>query len=302
MKGKGWLIGLLALLLALWLAGCSTDKVKIGICLGREEDSWFTQAVSHTWDPAKYDLVTVFAQSDQARQERQIEELLRDGCDLLVIEPVMADACQQIVTALKEKDIPVIFIGKEPEAQVLSLWEKACYVGCDRALASRLQGQVILETADRGDINDDGVVTYCVINGPEDDLDAQARLLHCTQLLAQQGVELELLECYHTDWSRQSGADRCGVLLSRYGRDVEVLFCAGDALALGAADTLQKNSWKVGEDLYLVGCGAEPEALCLVESGLLTGTVGPDAQALVAQLEQTARLLLTGERSNFSHP
>ena len=295
MKGKRLIAGVLALVLALWLPGCSGKKVKIGICLSREADPQFTQAVENTWDQEAYDLVTLCAQGDQTSQDQQIRQLLQEGCDLLVVEPVMADACPQILRLLQKEAVPVIFVGKEPGAEVLGTWEKACFVGCDRALASRLQGQVILETEDRGDINDDGVVTYAVINGPEDDLDAQARLRQCTQLLTQAGIRLEQLECRSREWSAEHGANGCQWLLSRYGRDLEVLFCGDDTLALGALDTISGTGWKVGKDLYLVGCGGEQTAVELVRSGQMTGTVGPDTAALVLQLEQTARLLLAGE-------
>ena len=292
------------LLCMLCLLGCQKQEeapeppARVAVCFRQQSESTmteYTRQVQSALTGAGYEVLTADAKNDQSKQNTQISGFITDGVKLLVVEPVMVSAAAEVIAQAKAANIPILFINREPEAQDLQLWEKTGYVGCNAELASCEQGHIVLQTPDKGDINGDGIVSYVVISGPADDLDAQARTQHCAELLTEAGVAVELLEAGHGDWSNESGQRECQRLLSCYGKDIEVVFCNNDAMAVGALEAIREGGRQVGRDIYLVGCDAQPEALALVGSGGLTGTVTTDPALHAEQIARVAGALLNGQ-------
>lgn len=289
---------LLAAVLLLNLPACSEKNAlpKVGLCLrqGIETDAGY-QSVKEHLDEAGYQVVTLDAKNDQSKQDKQVDRLIAEKCDLLVVEPVQTAAIGGLVAQAKNADVPVLFINKEPAQEVLDIWEKVCYVGSDTAQPGILQGQIILELPDKGDINGDGIVTYIVIGGPADHLDAQLRTETCCKALTDQGIEVVRLDAGSGDWTQAGGKRVCEYALSQYGKDIEVVFCNNDAMALGAWTAIQDGGRTVGTDIYLVGIGGEKMALDMVQNGGMTGTVAADLQGLAKQVTAAADALLNGK-------
>ena len=61
--------------------------------------------------------------------------------------------------------------------------------------------------------------------------------------------------------------------LTQFGNDIDIIFCNNDGMALGAASAITAAGRKVGEDIYLLGVDAIPDALELIKKGEMTGTV-----------------------------
>ena len=83
--------------------------------------------------------------------------------------------------------------------------------------------------------------------------------------------------------------------LSKYGDKVEVVFCNNDGMALGAQTAIEAAGRKVGEDIYLVGVDALPEAIDLIKEGNMTGTVLNDHIGQSHAAVDVAVKLLNGE-------
>ena len=219
-----------AWMLCLW--GCESaeptqttqaDAPQVGMCFRKQADSeipQYPQLLTQALTDAGYTVRTAAAGNDQSKQNTQFKKFLDEKVDLLVVEPVMVGTAGDLIRQAQAADIPLVFVNREPEDQDLKLWEKTCYVGCNRELASLLQGSIVLNTPDQGDINGDGTVCYGVIGGPVYDLDAQARTARCTELLTEAGVQVELLACQNGDWSDENGRQSCASLLSTYGKDL----------------------------------------------------------------------------------
>lgn len=285
----------LLLVLSVVFAGCGKQQktVQAAICLRQCTDNLTAEKLdticSYLTD-AGYEVATADAEADQSRQTRQIRELLEEGYDLLVVEPVMMELASTIAQMGMEAEVPVIFIGYEPETAVLDSWEKLCYVGSLPEQAGAVQAQILQHLPQGGDLNGDGTVTYAVLAGPEDDLDAQILTNACTQALAGDCFGV----CY-TDWSRESALNRCAKLLSDYGKDLEVILCNSDTLAMGAMDAITEGGRTANKDIYLAGMGGTVQSRLLIRSGDLSGTVYLPAEALAAQITHAAVQLLQNE-------
>ena len=155
----------------------------------------------------------------------------------------------------------------------------------------QLQGQILLQTANRGDLNEDGQVSCLVLTGPEDDVAAKAQAEGCINALISEGVSVDQLETSWGDWTTDSGQLRCTKALSQYGKDIEVIFCGNEQITLGALEAVKTSGWQLGTDYCLIGAGAAEK----LQPEHMTGTVAYDWENLAQQVLTAAQALMTGE-------
>ena len=306
-KKKLWLLlGAVALILAVILAvvlqkePAQEQEVKklpqIGLCLRRyEEDPAYGKLLEEKFQQAGFRVTVLDAKNDQTRQTAQIQDILKEEPVLLVIEPVISAATEATVKLLKEKNIPAVFIGSKPEA--LSGWERLSFVGSAEDQLGALQSSIILQTENRGDLNEDGQVSCLVLTGPEDDIQAIAHAQSSIDALVQEGLLVEQTEISWGDRSAESGKARCAKALSQYGKDIDVILCGGEDITLGALEAVKDGGWQIGRDYLLIGVGAE-EA---VQTEHMTGTVFDDLSQMAQQVLLTAQALMKGEGVEQEH-
>ena len=290
---KRRIILLLLLLLPVLLAGCQEEKT-VGVCF-RQVDAYATplleNSLSEALEKAGYAVETADAANDQAKQLSVVRQFIEAEADLLIIEPVMTAEAGEIVRLAKEANTPVIFLNYQPEAQVLSSWDKLCYIGCDRTKLAEAQAALVARLQDGGDLNGDGSTAYIAIAGSEGHLDAESWAAACDEALAGEQLALDF-----GDWSRQNGQALCAKRLAQFGKDIEVILCNTDELALGALEAVKDGGRTNGKDVYLVGIGGDRQALFLIKSGDLTGTVCPDPMAMTQAVLSAAESLLAGKQ------
>lgn len=264
-----------------------------GVCLANGENAPYRQQLEKELLRLGYYVNFADAKGDQTVQHDQISQFITEQYDVLIVEPVMAVATDVILTRLEAAQIPVVLLGKQPKEDVLSLWRRACYVGFDHTQPGMIQGKIILNTTNQGDVNGDGQVACAIIAGPEDYTDTQLHIKNCIAPLEEANVGTLLLSQVYGDHTAQRGKELTEGLLSQFGRDIEVLFCGSDALALGALEALATSGRTVNKDIYVVGIGGESEVLSQVSQGIMTGTAMADYSALAQQAAEAAALLLT---------
>ena len=113
--------------------------------------------------------------------------------------------------------------------------------------------------------------------------------------LTDAGYEVECLDDQVGNWDQTKGQELCANALAKYGDKIEVVFCNNDGMALGAATAIQTAGRKVGEDIYLLGVDALPEAIDLIRDGDMTGTVLNDHIGQSHAAVDVAVKLLKGE-------
>ena len=307
MKMKKALALVLALVMVLALAACAkgnTDSKgdaagkKVGICIYKFDDNFMTtyrNALESDLKAKGYEVSVVDGKNDQATQTEQINTFISQKYDVLIINPVMTSAADGIVEQVKAAGIPAVIINREPTAEVMNMWDKIAYVGCDAAQSGTYQGELILETANKGDINGDGVISYIMLQADPENIDAQLRTQYSVKALEDAGMKVEQLNLTRGDWDQAKGQEICANDLAQFGDKVEVVFCNNDAMALGAQQAIQAANRTVGKDIYLVGVDALPDALEQVKAGTMTGTVLNDAKGQAAKAIEVMELLLQGE-------
>ena len=290
-------------------AAATTDVAdkKVGISIYKFDDNFMTlyrtELVRYLTEDLGFKAENVVVQDgkgDQAEQTNQIQNFITQKYDVLILNLVQASSAPEITDMCKEAGIPVVYINREPDATEEERWESeglnATYVGCDARQSGTYQGEEILETANKGDINGDGKVSYIMIQGDPENVDAQYRTEFSVKALTDAGMEVEELLKQRGDWDQAKAQQIAQDALNQYGDKIEVIFCNNDAMALGALQAIEAAGRKVNEDIYLVGVDALTEAVQNVIDGKQTGTVFNNHFAQAQAASDIAVKFLSGEK------
>ena len=270
----------------------------VGICIYKFDDAFMTTyrtALTKMLEDKGYNVSCMDGKNDQATQTEQINTFIAQGVDALIINPVNTSAADTIVSAVKDADIPTVLINREPTAEAMAAYDKLVYVGCDARQSGTMQGELILDTDTKGDINGDGVVKYIMIQGDPENIDAQYRTEYSVKALEDAGMKVEQLDLQRGDWDRNKGQEIAQNDLAKFGDDIEVVFCNNDDMAIGALQAIQAAGRTVNKDIYLVGVDALDAALNEVSNGNMTGTVLNDAEGQASQAVACMEELLGGK-------
>ena len=280
----------------------------IGVCIYKFDDAFMTtyrNALQEILEGKGYTVTFMDGKNDQAEQNNQINNFIAQGVDALIINPVMTSAADQIIATVKDAGVPTVLINREPTAEQMSAYDKLVYVGCDARQSGTMQGELILDTVNKGDINGDGKVSYIMIQGDPENIDAQYRTEFSVKALTDAGMEVEELDLQRGDWDRNKGQEIAQNDLAKFGDEIEVVFCNNDDMAIGALQAIQAAGRTVNEDIYLVGVDALDAALNEVANGNMTGTVLNDAkgqaEGAVAAMEELlgGKTYASGEQSIY---
>lgn len=268
-------------------AATQVSSPLLGICFrDRDADPACCDALEKALTDAGYRLSVADSKNDQARQDSLIADLVRQGCSMILSEPVMVSAQDAVLQATA--GIPLLLLNHQPEAAVLESRTALAYIGFDPAQPGILQARAAALLPDGGDLNEDGTVSFALLTGPEDHLDAQ---LHAEGAQWETGTCLDIV---YTDWTAAQGQTACGRLLAQYGLDLEVILCGSGELAQAALAAVEQRGWRAGQDGYLLALGGDAETLSLVLQGSISATVIPDAKAQRELILQTVSQMLSG--------
>lgn len=298
MRYKGLIMVLLVLFL---LAGCSDSAVEqtvpeidyVGVCWQNDGGDFEQKLVPELWRTG-YQVMTADGKQDQTRQLNQAKNFIQQGCDVVIIEPVSVTGLEELVEAARSNQTYLIFIHSRPTDELLDSYERITYVDFNRAQPGTFQGQLVLELPERGDRNGDGTVGCMILRGPETQLADDLRTESCLRTLREGGVTVEVLCQAYSKFTQEDGQEICTQKLAQYGRDVEVIICTNDQLALGAAEAIKSRGWSLGGDFYLIGGDAIEQTLKLTAQGAMGGTVLTDTEGQVDRILELLQMIFGG--------
>jgi methyl-galactoside transport system substrate-binding protein len=279
---------------------------KVGISIYKFDDNFMTlyrtelqRYLTEDLGFKKENVVIQDGKGDQAEQTNQIQNFITQKYDVLILNLVQASSAPEITDMCKAAGIPVVYINREPDTEEEQRWKdekiNATYVGCDARQSGTYQGEEILETSNKGDINGDGVINYIMIQGDPENVDAQYRTEFSVKALTESGAKVKELLKQRGDWDQAKAQQIAQDALTQYGDQIEVIFCNNDAMALGALQAIEAAGRTVNKDIYLVGVDALTEAVQNVIDGKQTGTVFNDHFSQAKTASDMAAKLLQGE-------
>lgn len=262
-------------------AGGEAKTYNIGVCIYQFDDNFMTlyreeiqsYFSSLETDTVKYDVTVVDGKNEMATQTEQVDTFIAQGVDVLIVNLVQSSSAATITQKAEAANIPVVYINREPTEDDMKQWSEICYVGADARQSGTFQGEIVAELADKGDANGDGKVSYVMIMGDPENVDAQYRTEFSIKALEDAGIEVEKLFEQRGDWDQTKGQELAANALAQFGDQIDVIFCNNDGMALGAYQAIVAAGRKVNEDIYLLGVDALDECVEMVENGEMTGTV-----------------------------
>ena len=286
--------------------GADMSDKKVGISIYKFDDNFMTlyrteleRYLVEDLGFKKENITIQDGKGDQAEQTNQIQNFIASGVDVMILNLVQASSAPSVTDMCNEAGIPVVYINREPDVAEEERWAsediKATYVGADARQSGTYQGEEIVETSNKGDINGDGKVSYIMVQGDPENVDAQYRTEFSVKALTDAGIEVDQLLLQRGDWDQAKGQQIVQDALTQYGDKVEVVFCNNDAMALGALQAIEAAGRNVNEDIYLVGVDALTEAVQNVVDGKMTGTVFNDHFGQAHTAADMAAKYLQGE-------
>ena len=291
---------LTALVASMMFGAAAHAADRVGVTIYKYDDNFMSEVRKAIEKEAKGDsdvqLLMNDSQNSQSTQNDQVDVLLAKGVKALAINLVDPAAAGTIINKAKANDVPVVFFNKEPNEKAMASYDKVYYVGTDSKESGVKQGELIEKhwKANPGwDLNKDGKLQFVLLKGEPGHPDAEARTKYVVETLNKDGIPTQELHLDTAMWDTAQAKDKMDAWLSGPdGNNIEVVISNNDAMAMGAIEALKAHN---KASIPVFGVDALPEALALVKSGAMAGTVLNDAENQAKATFEMAKNLAAGK-------
>lgn len=219
----------------------------------------------------------VDAKGDVALQVQQVEDLINQGVNAIILNPVDTQGVQPMMAAAQRAAIPLIFVNRKPEVPLVGA---TAYVGSDSALSGRLQMEALAKKMNyRGNV--------AILMGALSNEETRERTRAVEAVIAKH-KDLKVVEKQTAKWQRNEAVDVVsGWLLN--GAPIDAIAANNDEMAIGAIMAL-KQAKKNG--VLVAGIDGTPDGLQFIKNGDMAVTIFQDAKAQAIGAVQVTRAML----------
>ena len=265
------------------VAGCgSREREKVAYMM-YDGSAVFSSALLEDFDkvarengqPVEY----MDGQNDAETQIAQLEQAVRDGVKIVVLQAVNEEAILPAVERAADSGVFIIAINRFIQS------EKVAKVYPDERQAGRLQAEYMESNLPMG-----ACVVY--LQGPFSQLGAQQRWEGFKEHCLDKRRDVHLLDRQDGDYKRENGRRIMEEWLEKYPH-IDAVVSGNDEMALGALEAL-KASGK-SRSCMISGIDATEEALSAVAAKEMVQTVKQDA---ASEAESAYRLVEKAQEGN----
>ena len=251
--------------------------MKIGVSLSTLNNPFFVSIREGIEEGAGSDVQTVIsdAQNDSSVQSNQVEDLITQGVDLIIINPVDSTAIAPSVEKANEANIPVICVDRGTDSG-----EIVSFIASNNVEGGKLAGDFILEKVGENA----QVIQLEGIPGASSTRERGEGFSQATE------GKIDLVASQTANFDRAEGLTVMENLLQAHP-DVKAVFCQNDEMALGASEAIKTS----GKDIVIVGFDGNDDAISAVEDGSLSATVAQQPKEMGKLAIETAINYLKGE-------
>lgn len=282
------------------------NEIKIGVTVYDQYDTFISEILSslnadvlnaRSENGKGIVLETYNSAQSQATQDDQVEEMIKNGCDVICVNLVDRTAPSNIIDAARSRDIPIVFFNRELVDEDMHRWEKLYYVGADAFLSGIMQGELAVDIINKKDAdkNKDGEIQYVMLEGEAGHQDAIVRSENCVNRMLELGVKLDKVGYAIANWNRAQAATQMDKLIKNHGTEIEFVFANNDDMALGAIDAYKASGLSQEKWPYIIGVDGTNAGRAAVKDGTMAATVYNDAKGQAEAIFQLAYRLSTGE-------
>ncbi|MBR0096729.1 MAG: galactose ABC transporter substrate-binding protein [Synergistaceae bacterium] len=224
------------------------------------------------------------SQNRQPLQNDQVDAYIAKGANVVIVNPVDRTAALPLMEKAKAAGIPIVFINREPEPEVMQAYDKIWYDGAKAEESGTQSGELIVDYFKKtpgADKNKDGKIQYIMLRGEQGHQDAVLRTEYSVKAMKEGGFELEELGSDTANWDKVQATDKMKGFISAVGIErIEAVLANNDDMALGAIEALKAEGYNMGDPakyIPVVGVDATAPALEAMAKGEMLGTVLNDA-------------------------
>lgn len=219
---------------------------------------------------------TVDAQNDTAKQINDIDDLIQQGVDILLVNPVDSAAITPAIEAANSANIPVITIDRSSEGgQVVTL------VASDNVEGGEMAANFIIKMAGENA----KVVQLEGIPGAS----ATRERGEGFENIASES--LEVIDSQTANFNRAEGLTVMENMLQSHA-NIQAVFAQNDEMALGAIEAIEATG---KDDIIIVGFDGNEDAVAAVEAGRMHATVAQQPAEMGKIAMEAAYDYLAGE-------
>lgn len=252
------------------LAWPAKDKLFVGFSQADLSSTWRTVETNNMKDEATkrgYKIAVTNAEGDTERQISDVESLLAQGCNVMVIVAIDADAIKPALEACKAKGVPVIM--KARGANGTPGVDYVTSIMSDFVWEGQQAGEWVVAAAKQKGLS---TVKVVEIQGKIGGTDVRDRSKGFHDVADKAG-NFKFVAQQTANWSRTQAQQVTQNILQSTGGKVDVIFCHNDEMALGATLAVQAAGLKVGKDVFVVGIDGMKETFDAIKKGSISATV-----------------------------
>jgi ribose transport system substrate-binding protein len=221
-----------------------------------------------------YGLIILDAQNDIQREAFNIDNLMAKRVDAILVNPVDAKGSRASLRKASRRGFVVICFNsavERPEELGLRAYSGPQYYeqaasAAKVALTRQPTGNAVMITGEPG---------YDATTKREDGF---------TDTIARAGGGIKMLDIQPANWLRENAQRVMSDFITKYGRQIDIVYCQSDDMTAGAVNALKTAGYTVADKPLVISIGAMADGLPLVEEGWIDFTImqSPKAEAQLA--------------------
>ena len=275
---------------------------KVGVAMPTKDLQRWNQDGSNMEEQLKaagYEVDLQFANNDVQQQVSQIENMINNGCNVLVIASIEGDSLGTVLASAKEKNIPVIAYDR----LIMNTDAVSYYATFDNYMVGTKQGEYIKDQLDLD--NADGPFNLEVTTGDPGDnnaryfyqgaIDVLQPYLDEGKLVIKSG-QLDFDQVATASWSSENAQSRAeNIVSSNYadGTNIDAWLCSNDSTAQGVVAALDANY--NGEWPIITGQDCDIVSVQNMIAGKQSMSIFKDTRTLASQVVKMVGQILSGE-------
>lgn len=233
------------------------DQV-IGLSISTTNNPFFVDLQKGVTEAAKeqgMSVKVVDAQDDTATQLNGMDDLIQQGVDIILVNPVDSDAIAPAVESANDAGIPVIAIDRSSAGgEILS------FIASDNVEGGKMAAEFIVEQ-----IGEDGKAVQ--LEGIPGSSSANER---GEGFMKGAEGKLDIVASQTANYNRAEGLTLMEDLLQTHS-DIQAVFAQNDEMALGAFEAIKAAGKE--NDIIVVGFDGNDDALKSIEDKEMTATI-----------------------------
>ena len=271
-------------------AGAAQAETRVGVSMTSFDNPFLTILLNGIRaEGAKHsdlELVVEDAQLDVAKQLNQVQNMVANGVDAIVVNPVDGAATPAMTALAVEAGIPLVYVN-HPPAEHAAMPEGTSFVGSNEIDSGTMQTKAVCEMLG-------GKGKVLVLMGPLENEASIIRTKDIEDVIATEPCTgMEIIDKQVGNWNRTQGADLTTNWLTS-GVEFDAIISNNDEMAIGAIQAL-KTAGRAMDSVIVGGIDATADALAAMAAGDLDVTVFQNATKQGEVALATALAMAGGE-------